>query len=176
MSTALSAAAASAKFTDAGRPTRERCERVYVYIFVCKFVPSRLYVCVAFVQLSTSAWIFALLFACAHARGTGMLICVYWSCVLIFECLRVCVRVRVVTCAPPPQVRDEVSGQEAHQDEAGRDAGAQREDHAFARQHRGEPGLAAFSGQATGSRAGLTCDILAGLPVHRVHDVRLPHA
>lgn len=38
-------------------------------------------------------------------------------------------------------VRDEVSGQEAHQDEAGRDAGAERTDDAVAGQHRGEYSL-----------------------------------
>lgn len=44
-------------------------------------------------------------------------------------------------CNPPSsecQVRHEVFGQEADQDEAGGDAGAQREDHAVAGQHRGE--------------------------------------
>jgi len=39
---------------------------------------------------------------------------------------------------PCPQVRHEVSGQEAHQDEAGRDPGPQRAHHAVPRQHRGE--------------------------------------
>lgn len=35
-------------------------------------------------------------------------------------------------------VRDEMSGQEAHQDEAGRDVGAQRTHHAVTSQYRGE--------------------------------------
>ena len=49
-------------------------------------------------------------------------------------------------------VRDEVSGQEEDQDEAGGDPRAEREDHALAGEHRRR------------------------LPVHRVHDLRLPHA
>lgn len=48
-----------------------------------------------------------------------------------------------------PQVRHEVSGQETHQDEAGRDPGPQRTHHAVPCQHRGEGTQAGLAPQLT---------------------------